>query len=131
MSTDRRLFMSPPHMSGREQEIIAEVFDTNYIAPVGPHLAKFEEMFAEAVGLPHVVAVASGTAAIHLALRQLELSADDEVWCSTLTFCASCNPIKYEGAQPVFIDSDWVSWNLDPNLIAEELDRAAARNRLP
>ncbi len=118
-------------MSGNEQKRIAEVFETNFIAPVGPHLAMFEERFAEYVGVEHALAVVSGTAAIHLALRYLGLRPGDEVICSTFTFCASANPIIYEGAKPVFLDSDWTSWNMDPNLLADELKAAAASGRLP
>ena len=126
-----RLFLSPPHMSGREQAYIDEVFATNYIAPVGPHLQKFEQAFAEVVGLPYAVALSSGTAAIHLALRCLDLSPGDEVLCSSLTFCASANPIVYERATPVFIDSEPSSWNLDPQLVADELKASAACGKLP
>ncbi|MCA9264410.1 MAG: aminotransferase class I/II-fold pyridoxal phosphate-dependent enzyme, partial [Planctomycetales bacterium] len=126
-----RLFLSPPHMSGREQTYIAEVFESNYIAPVGPHLARFEQEFAAKIGVAHAAAVASGTAAIHLALRTLNLQPDDEVLCSTFTFCASANPIVYERARPVFIDSDWTSWNMDPNLVEKELTEAAGRGKLP
>ncbi len=131
MSEKKRLFLSPPHMSGNEQQRIAEVFASNYVAPVGPHLALFEERFAAAVGVEFSVALASGTAALHLALRQLNLQPDDEVLCSTLTFCASANPIAYEHARPVFLDADWVSWNMDPNLVEEELTDCARRGKLP
>jgi dTDP-4-amino-4,6-dideoxygalactose transaminase len=131
MAQPPRLFLSPPHMSGREQQYIAEVFASNYIAPVGPHLQRFEELFAEKVGVKHAAAVASGTAAIHLALRHLNLQPGDEVLCSTFTFCASANPILYEQARPVFIDADWASWNLDPQLVAQEVKAAAARGKLP
>ncbi len=130
-SMPERIFLSPPHMSGREQDLIDEVFQSNYIAPVGPHLNQFETLFAAKVGVQHAAAVASGTAAIHLALRQLNLGPQDEVLCSTLTFCASSNPIRYENAQPVFIDSDETTWNIDPNLIDDELSDAAARGKLP
>ncbi len=131
MSDKKRLFLSPPHMSGHEQERIAEVFASNYVAPVGPHLAQFEEQFAFTVGNKFAVALSSGTAALHLALRQLDLTPDDEVLCSSLTFCASANPIAYENAKPVFIDSDWISWNMDPNLVEEELVECARRGKLP
>lgn len=131
MTKPARIFLSPPHMSGNEQKYIDEVFKSNYIAPVGAHLNRFEEMFAEKVGVAHAAAVASGTAAIHLALRQLDLQPGDEVICSTMTFCASANPILYEGATPVFVDSDEATWNLDPNLVADELKEAAEKNRLP
>ncbi len=126
-----RIYLSPPHMSGREQSYLAEAFDSNWVAPVGPQLEQFERRMAEYIGVRGAVAVSSGTAALHLTLRQLKLQADEEVICSTLTFCASANPIVYEGAQPVFIDSEPNSWNLDPNLLAEELASCAARGKLP
>ncbi len=128
---EERLYLSPPHMSGREQAYLAEVFDSNWIAPAGPHLEQFERRLADYVGVEHAVAVSSGTAALHLALRHLNLQPGDEVLCSTLTFCASANPIVYEGARPVFIDSEPNSWNLDPNLFEEELAACAARGKLP
>ncbi len=118
-------------MSGREQELIAEAFALNWIAPVGPHLNQFESLFAERVGVEHALAVASGTAALHLALHRLDLDAESEVICPTLTFCASANPIVYEGAKPVFVDSDLKTWNLDPNLVEEEISDGARRGRLP
>ncbi len=131
MTDKPRIFLSPPHMSGNEQTRIAEAFESNYIAPVGPQLAMFEERFAAFVGVKHAVALSSGTAALHLALRHLQLQPGDEVLCSSLTFIASANPIVYERATPVFIDSDWESWNLDPNLVEEELKSCATRGKLP
>jgi pyridoxal phosphate-dependent aminotransferase EpsN len=118
-------------MSGREQTYLEQVFADNWIAPVGPQLEQFERRFAERLGVAHGVAVASGTAALHLVLRHLGLQPGDEVICSTFTFCASANPIVYEQARPVFIDSDRTSWNLDPNLLEEELTACASRGRLP
>jgi len=133
--TDRaqspRVFLSPPHMGGQEQRYIAEAFEINFIAPVGPHLSRFEELFAETVGVKHALALSSGTAALHLTLRYLELEPGDEVLCSTFTFCASANPIRYERAAPVFIDSDWGTWNMDPNLVADELRDADKKGKLP
>lgn len=126
-----RIFLSPPHMSGRERTYIDDVFAANWIAPVGPHINAFEQAFAEHVGVQHAAAVVSGTAALHLALRHLRLQPGDEVLCSTFTFCASANPIMYEHATPVFIDSDEQTWNMDPNLLAEELKACAQRNKLP
>lgn len=126
-----RIFLSPPHMSGREREYIGHVFDQNWIAPVGPHITKFEQAFAERIGVAHAAAVGSGTAALHLALRYLNLEPGDEVLCSTFTFCASANPIVYEKAVPVFIDSDAATWNMDPHLVEEELQQAHQRGRLP
>lgn len=126
-----RLYLSPPHMSGRELSYVSDVFDSNWIAPVGPHLRRFEELFAEVVGLPHAVALSSGTAALHLALRHLGIQPGDDVICSTFTFCASANPITYEGATPVLIDADETTWNMDPNLLEDELRESAARGTLP
>jgi dTDP-4-amino-4,6-dideoxygalactose transaminase len=128
---NHRIYLSPPHMSLRERELLLEAFDSNWIAPVGPHLARFESALAKRIGVAHACAVSSGTAALHLALRHLRLQPGDEVICSTLTFCASANPIVYEGATPVFVDSEIASWNLDPNLLAEELADCARRGRLP
>ena len=126
-----RIYLSPPHMSGGEEDRIAQVFASNWVAPVGPDLARFEEDFAKKIGVEAAAAVSSGTAALHLALRRLELEPEDEVICSTFTFCASANPIVYERARPVFIDSDWDTWNMDPNLLAEELKEADRRGKLP
>ncbi len=128
---NERIYLSPPHMTGREEAKLSEVFASNWIAPVGPHLEQFEKQIAEYVGVEHVLAVSSGTAALHLILRHLGLQPGDEVLCSTLTFCASANPIVYEGAQPVFIDSEPSSWNLDPELIHLELGDCAKRGKLP
>ncbi len=108
-----------------------EAFASNWIAPMGPHVDAFEREFAAAVGAAHAAAVCSGTAALHLALRRLGVGPGDEVLCSTLTFVASANPIVYQGATPVFVDSDLASWNMDPHLLGAELDAAARRGRLP
>jgi pyridoxal phosphate-dependent aminotransferase EpsN len=126
-----RVYMSPPHMSGREFQYVQEVFDSNWIAPVGPHLTRFEQQFARKVGLRAAVALSSGTAALHLALRHLGLRPGDEVICSSFTFAASANPIAYEGARPVFLDCDAATWNMAPQLLADELADAAQRNKLP
>lgn len=126
-----RILLSPPHMSGRERPYVDEVFETNFVAPAGPMLTRFEQMFCEATGFPHAVAVASGTAAIHLALRCLGVGPGDKVWAPTFTFIASIAPITYQGAQPVLFDCNPESWTLDLDLIAEELPKAASRNDLP
>ncbi len=126
-----RIYLSPPHMSGMELELVKEAFATNWIAPLGPHVDGFEKEFAKYVGVPHAAALSSGTAAIHLSLRLLGMQPGDEVICSSLTFSASANPIAYEGGHPVFIDSETRSWNMDPNLLAEELADCAARGRPP
>jgi pyridoxal phosphate-dependent aminotransferase EpsN len=126
-----RLYLSPPHLSGRELRFVQEAFDTNWIAPLGPNVEAFEKEFAEAVGSSHAVALSSGTAALHLALILAGVRAGDTVYCSTLTFVASANPILYQDGIPVFIDSDEATWNMDPALLAQELDDAARRHRLP
>jgi dTDP-4-amino-4,6-dideoxygalactose transaminase len=126
-----RVFLSPPHMSGRELELVHEAFASNWIAPVGPHVDAFEREFAATVSVPHAVALSSGTAALHLAMKLVGVQPGDEVLCSALTFSASANAICYEGGQPVFIDCDRTSWNMDPGLLAEELAARAARGRLP
>ena len=118
-----RLYLSPPHIGPDELALVTEAFETNWVAPVGPHVDAFEAEFAAYVGADHAVALSSGTAALHLALRDLGIGPGDEVAVSTLTFCASVNPILYEGATPVFVDSERASWNLDPNLV-EDLFRA-------
>ncbi len=118
-------------MGGEELDFVREAFESNYIAPVGPQLNAFEEEFAREVGAEYAVAVSSGTAALHLLLRYAGVAAGDDVFCSSFTFVASANPILYLGARPVFIDSDRESWNMDPELLAEELGRRDAQNRLP
>jgi pyridoxal phosphate-dependent aminotransferase EpsN len=131
MRPQPRIYLSPPHLGTDERRMVLQVFTSNWIAPVGPDVDAFEREFAAATGAPHAAALSSGTAALHLALRRLGVGPGDEVFCSTLTFVATANPIVYEGALPVFVDSDSRSWNMDPALLAEELDAAARRGRLP
>ena len=126
-----RIYLSPPHMGPDELELVREAFASNWIAPLGPHVDAFEREFAAAVGRPDAAALSSGTAALHLALRILGLKAGEEVITSTLTFSASVNPIAYEGGKPVFIDSETVSWNMDPELLAKALEDRAKKGRLP
>lgn len=126
-----RIYLSPPHTTGTEEQVVAEAIASNWLAPVGPHLSEFERRFAEKIGVNSALAVSSGTAALHLALRHLALRPNDEVICSTLTFCASANPIVYERAKPVFLDSEVKSWNLDPELLREELDERDCIGKLP
>ncbi len=118
-------------MSGCEQQFIAEAFESNYIAPLGPQVDAFEKEFSEKVGISHSVALSSGTAAIHLALIQSGVGPGDTVFASTLTFIGSVNPITYCGGVPVFIDADVETWNMDPDLVAEELNRCHVRGKLP
>ncbi len=126
-----RIYLSPPHLSGLEAQYVADVFASNVIAPLGPQVEAFEQEFARAVGAPQAVAVSSGTAALHLALRLVGVGPGDEVVVSTLTFVASVNPILYLGASPVFVDSERVSWNMDPALLAEALEVRARAGRVP
>lgn len=116
----QRIFLSPPHMSGKEQEYINEVFKSNYIAPLGEYVNKFEASVSSYAGAPDALALNSGTSAIHLALRVLGVGAGDVVLASTFTFMASVSPILYQGATPVFVDSD-ESWNLSPELLKKAI----------
>ena len=127
----KQILLSTPHMGSLEQEFVKEAFDTNWIAPVGPHVDAFEQEFCEVVGAKHAAAVSSGTAALHLALQLIGVGSGDEVFCSTLTFIATATPITYLGAKPVFIDSDRTSWNLDPHLFRAALDKRAKIGKLP
>ncbi len=112
-------------------DYVKAAFDSNYIAPLGPMVDDFERAFAEKVGIAHTVALASGTAAMHLAMRILDVGPGDEVFASTLTFMGSVSPVVFQGARPVFIDADRQTWNLDPDLLAEELARCSRDGRLP
>lgn len=125
------ILLSPPHLGDDELKYVQEAFATNWIAPVGPHVDAFEQEFCQVVGVSHAAAVSSGTAALHLALQLLGVGPGDEVFCSTLTFVATANPILYQGARPVFLDSDRQSWNLDPTLLAAALAERARLGRLP
>ncbi len=126
-----RLYLSPPHLSGEELPLVEEAFASNYIAPVGPMVDAFEQEFSEHTGFSHAVAVSSGTAALHLALNHLGVDTGDEVFLSTLTFIGSVTPAVYQGATPIFIDSDRQTWNMDPALLAEELERCRRAGSLP
>lgn len=126
-----RVYLSPPHMSGCERELLLEAFDSNWIAPLGPHVDAFEREFAQQVGMGHAVALSSGTAALHLSLLLMGVQPGDDVLTATLTFAATANAIRYVGANPIFLDSEPNSWNLDPDLLAEELEHCAQIGRLP
>lgn len=121
-----RIFLSSPHMGGSELRYVEQAFADNYIAPVGPHIPAFEQEFEAVIGHGHCVAVASGTAALHLALRLAGVGPGDEVLCSDLTFIASASPIVYLGARPTFIDADPATWNLDLGVLEAHL---SARRR--
>ncbi len=118
-------------MGGEEKKFIDEAFEANWISPAGPHLGKFEEAIAGYTGVPHVVALSSGTAALHLALIQLGVQAGDEVICQSFTFAASANPIVYMGATPVFVDSERITWNMDPVLLEEAVRAGISKGKKP
>jgi pyridoxal phosphate-dependent aminotransferase EpsN len=125
-----RIFLSIPHMGGNEESYVRQAFTSNWLSTVGPNITAFEGEFEDRIGLP-AVALSSGTAAIQLGLKLLGVREGDEVFCPTLTFVATANPIQYLGAQPVFLDSDRATWNLDPQVLEEALCERARRNRLP
>jgi len=127
----QRVYLSPPHMSPRERELLLAAFDSNWIAPLGPHVDALEREFADALGVAEASALSSGTAALHLALLLLGVERGDEVLTSTLTFAATANAVTYTGAQPVLLDSNRETWNMDPNLLEEELAACARRGKLP
>lgn len=121
----KRIFLATPHMSdeGYEKEFIKEAFDTNWIAPLGANVTGFEEELARYVGVSHAAALSSGTAAIHLAIKATGVQKGDIVFCQSLTFSASANPIIYEGATPVFIDSERDTWNMDPRALEKAFQK--------
>lgn len=126
---NKRIFLSPPHMGGNELTYIQEAFESNYIAPLGHNVDAFEAQIKSYTGAKYALALTSGTAAIHLALRVLGIKEGDEVMASTFTFIGSIAPILYERCTPFFIDSDTASWNLDPNLLEEELSHRASTGK--
>lgn len=131
MPFSKRIYLSPPHMSGRESALVAEAFESNWIAPLGPHVDLFEQEFSSFIDSHGAVALSSGTAALHLALILSGVGPGDEVIVSTFTFCASVNPVIYTGASPIFIDSETESWNMDPYLLQQALSDRARAGRVP
>lgn len=125
IENNSKIWLSSPHMSeeGYEMEYVREAFEGNWVAPLGPNVNAFEKEFTEMVGAVSAAALTSGTGAIHLALKFLDVQEGDIVLCSTLTFAATANPILYERATPVFIDSDEKTWNMDPKLLEEALQK--------
>lgn len=119
--TPIRIYLSPPHLSGREKDMVAEAIDSNWIAPLGPHVDAFEKELTAYTKAIDCAALSTGTAALHLALIQSGVGPGDVVLCPTLTFSASANPIVYQGAQPIFIDCTPDTWNIDPQLCAEAI----------
>jgi dTDP-4-amino-4,6-dideoxygalactose transaminase len=126
-----RIYLSSPHIGKLEEKYVHEAFETNWIAPLGPHVEGFERELCAVVGAKHGAALSSGTAAIHLALMLAGVERDDDVIVSSFTFSASVNPIRYVGANPVFIDSERRSWNMDADILGEALADRAKKGRLP
>jgi dTDP-4-amino-4,6-dideoxygalactose transaminase len=126
-----RIYLSPPDVGALEREYMNRALDQGWVAPAGPDLDAFEAEIAAITGWPGAVALSSGTAALHLALLAVGVKPGDEVLCSTFTFAATANAIRYCGAEPVFIDSDATSWNMSPELLADELAACRKRGKLP
>ncbi|MCZ7645159.1 MAG: aminotransferase class I/II-fold pyridoxal phosphate-dependent enzyme [Planctomycetota bacterium] len=127
----KKIYLSPPDVGPRERELLLDAFDSNWIAPLGPHVDAFERELAQRAGVAHGAALASGTAALHLALHLVGVKPGGEVLVSTLTFAATAFAATYAGAEPVFIDAEAASWNMDPGRLEEELKACAGRGRPP
>lgn len=127
----KRIYLSPPHMTGEEMKFVQEAFESNFIAPMGPQIEAFERDFSQKIGISNALAVSSGTAAMHLALRAVGVGPGDEVFASDLTFIGSVSPIVFQGATPIFIDSDRDTWNMDPDLLDEALEACEKLGKLP
>ena len=128
---NKRIYLASPHMGELEKVFVKEAFDTNWVAPLGPNVNNFEKEVAEYVGIKHASALVSGTSAIHLAIKLLGIKPGDIVFCSSLTFAASCNPIIYEGAEPVFIDSEYKSLNMSPVALKNAFEVYSKKGKLP
>ena len=126
-----KIWLSSPHIGANELQYVNEAFETNWIAPLGPHVNAFEQGLQEETQTKHAAALSSGTSAIHLALILLGVQSGDTVFCQSITFSASANPIAYQGATPVFIDSERDTWNMDPNLLKIALQEAQENGKLP
>ncbi len=126
-----RIYLSPPHMDGIEFDFLRDAYESNWIAPLGPHVDAFEQEFGQTIGVEHAAALSSGTAGLHLALLQHGIGPGDSVMVSSLTFSATANAVVYTGASPVFVDSEPASWNMDPDLLADELEDRATAGKLP
>src|SRR3984885_8375238 len=126
-----RVYLSPPDVGDEERRLLLDAFDSNWIAPLGPHVDGFEVDLATMVDVPAALALSSGTAALHLALLLLGVEPGADVLVPTQTFVATANVVTYVGARPVFVDSDPTTWTIDPRLVAEELETRARHGRLP
>ena len=124
-TSNKKIWLASPHMSdeGYEMQYVQEAFDTNWVAPLGPNVNEFEKELAAKVGSKHAAAMTSGTGAIHLALKAAGVGEGDIVFCPTLTFSATANPIIYQNATPVFIDSDYETWNMDPKALEAAFEK--------
>jgi dTDP-4-amino-4,6-dideoxygalactose transaminase len=131
MSTEKRIYLSPPHLGIEEMKFVQEAFATNWVSPAGPHLDAFEKELATYNGVDFCAAVSSGTAAIHLALILLGIKQGDEVICSSFTFSGSCNPIAYQGATPIFVDSEEQTWNMCPEMMKEAIHDRIKKGKKP
>lgn len=131
MMNNQRIWLSSPHMGVKEFEFVKEAFDTNWIAPLGPHVDGFEKDLSSYTHAAHVAALSSGTAALHLALILAGVGVGDEVICQSMTFSASANPIAYLGATPVFVDSETSTWNMDPVLLKQAIKDRIAKGKKP
>lgn len=127
----KRIYLASPHIGDEEMKYIQQAFDTNWVAPLGPNVEGFENELKEYVNVKNATALSSGTSAIHLALKVLGVKEGDVVFCSSLTFSASVNPVIYEKAIPVFIDSDYKTWNMSPKALQNAFDDAVKNNKLP
>lgn len=128
---NKRIYLASPHMGSLEKIFVNEAFDTNWVAPLGPNVNNFEKEVAEYVGAKHASALVSGTSAIHLAIKLLGIKPGDIVFCSSLTFAATCNPIIYEGAEPVFIDAEYKSLNMCPVALRNAFEAYSKKGKLP
>jgi dTDP-4-amino-4,6-dideoxygalactose transaminase len=127
-----KIWLSSPHMGGSEEKYVQEAFDTNWVAPLGPNVDAFEESLQKYLKEPvEVAALSSGTAALHLGLVLLDVKPGDEVLCQSMTFSASANPIVYQGATPVFLDSESQTWNLCPQALEQAIEDRIALGKLP
>jgi dTDP-4-amino-4,6-dideoxygalactose transaminase len=126
-----RIYLSPPHVGEAERQLLLDAFDSNWIAPLGPHVDAFEAEIAAATGVAHAVALSSGTAALHLGLLVAGVQPGDDVLVPTLTFAATANAVCYAGARPAFVDADAETWNVDPDLLRQELEERALAGTLP
>jgi len=126
-----KIWLSSPHIGKNELRYVNEAFETNWIAPLGPNISAFEKELEVITNTRSAAAISSGTSAIHLALILLGVKSGDHVFCQSMTFCATANPIVYQGAIPVFIDSERDTWNMDPNLLRTALRESRSKNKLP